>query len=88
MLEQTVLLLGVMLLWSLAATAGRAATSPPGCDVQHRGRAAIHGVGFAPIFALQLLRAMWTMIALAVAVGLFALRRGDGAERASAARGA
>ncbi len=71
-LEQTILLLGVMVLWSLAATAGRAATlrrlvamfspddEPQSMEWQ-----------FAPIFLLQLLRVMWTMIAIAVGFGLF-----------------
>jgi hypothetical protein len=71
-LEQTVLLLGVMVLWSLAATAGRAATL-------HRMVAMfstdeepqLMEWGFAPIFLLQLLRVMWTMIAVAVAFVLF-----------------
>ncbi|MGD0931256.1 MAG: hypothetical protein ABR902_11455 [Candidatus Korobacteraceae bacterium] len=71
-LAQTILLLGVMVLWSLAATAGRAATlrrlvamfspddEPQSMEWQ-----------FAPIFLLQLLRVMWTMIAIAVGFGLF-----------------
>jgi hypothetical protein len=70
-LEQTVLLLGVIVLWSLAATAGRAATlrrlvamfsteeEPQSMEWE-----------FAPIFLLQLLRVMWTTIAVAVAFGL------------------
>jgi len=71
-LEQTVLLLGVIVLWSLAATAGRAATL--------RRLVAMFGADeepqsmewrFAPIFLLQLLRVMWTMIAVAVGFGLF-----------------
>ncbi len=71
-LEQTVLLLGVMVLWSLAATAGRAATL--------RRLVAMFSADeepqsmewrFAPIFLLQLLRVMWTMIAVAVGFGLF-----------------
>lgn len=71
-LEQTVLLLGVIVLWSLAATAGRAATlrrlvamfsteeEPQSMEWR-----------FAPIFVLQLLRVMWTMIAVGVGIGLF-----------------
>jgi len=66
--EQTVLLLGLMLVWAFAATAGRAATlcrlvamfsadeEPQRMNWQ-----------FAPIFALNLLRAMWTLIALMAA---------------------
>jgi hypothetical protein len=62
------LLLGVIVLWSLAATAGRAATL--------RRLVAMFSTDeepqlmeweFAPIFLLQLLRVMWTMIAVAVA---------------------
>ncbi|MFZ0311140.1 MAG: hypothetical protein WAL85_00415 [Candidatus Korobacteraceae bacterium] len=71
-LEQTALLLGVTVLWSFAATAGRAATlqrlvamfsaedEPQSMEWR-----------FAPIFVLQLLRVMWTMIAVAVGFGLF-----------------
>ncbi len=67
--EQTVLLLGVTLLWACAATAGRAATlrrlvamfsadeEPPPMEWH-----------FSPIFVLQLLRALWSLIALAVAL--------------------
>ena len=87
-LEQTVLLLGVIVLWSLAATAGRAATL--------RHLVAMFGTEeepqsmewrFAPIFVLQLLRVMWTMIAVGRGVRFVPLRRGDGAGRASDARG-
>lgn len=71
-LVQTVLLLGVMVLWSLATTAGRAATL-------HRLVAMFSSDEkpqfmewkFTPIFLLQLLRVMWTMIAVAVGFGLF-----------------
>jgi hypothetical protein len=71
-LEQTVLLLGVMVLWSLAATAGRAATlhrlvAMFSTDEEPQ----LMEWGFAPIFLLQLLRVMWTMIAVAVAFVLF-----------------
>jgi len=71
-LEQTVLLLGVMVLWSLAATAGRAATlhrlvAMFSTDEEPQ----LMEWGFAPIFLLQLLRVMWTMIAVAVGFGLF-----------------
>jgi hypothetical protein len=63
--EQTVLILGLMLLWSFAATVGRAATL--------RRLVAMFSSGdepqtmsweFAPIFVLNLLRAMWTLIAV------------------------
>ncbi len=69
-LEQTVLLLGTLLLWALATTAGRAATL--------RRLVAMFSVeeetsslrwNFAPIFVLQLLRATWSLIALAVGAG-------------------
>lgn len=71
-LEQTILMFGVIMLWSLAATAGRAATlrrlvamfsrdeEPQSMEWE-----------FAPIFLLQLLRVLWSMIALAVALGFF-----------------
>jgi hypothetical protein len=73
-LQQTIVALGVILLWSLAATAGRSATL-------RRLIAMFRSEGdeetpsmqwdFAPIFALQLLRVMWTIIAAAVAGGLW-----------------
>jgi hypothetical protein len=64
-LEQAILLLGLMLLWSLAATAGRAATlrrlvamfsdeEEPDIVLWH----------FGPVFVLNLLRVMWSVIAL------------------------
>ncbi len=68
--EQTVLLLGTLLLWALATTAGRAATL--------RRLVAMFSVeeetssmrwNFAPIFVLQLLRATWSLIAFAVGAG-------------------
>ena len=70
--EQTVLLLGVTLLWAGAATAGRAATL--------RRLVAMFSADeepqpmewhFASIFVLQLLRALWSLIAAAVAAGFF-----------------
>ena len=72
-LEQSVLLLGVTLLWALASTAGRAATlrrlvAMFRIDDEPEPQASTWN--FAPIFALHLLRAMWTMIALAVGLGL------------------
>src|SRR5579875_2132458 len=73
LLEQTVLVSGVILLWSLAATAGRAATLHrlvamfrSDCDAEWQSTQ----WHFIPIFLLQLLRALWSLIALAVAVGL------------------
>jgi hypothetical protein len=85
--EQTVLILGLMLLWALAATAGRAATvrrlvamfssdeEPPNPTWE-----------FHPIFALSLLRAMWTMIACgAVMISLVAGNIMANNQRAAAA---
>src|SRR5271169_165602 len=69
LIEQTVLLLGLTLLWAFAATAGRAATL--------RRLVAMFSADeesqtmkwdLEPIFVLNLLRAMWTLIALAVAL--------------------
>src|SRR5271165_6537637 len=66
-LEQAVLLLSLMLLWALAATAGRAATL-------HRlvamfsddteAEPEVMSWEFEPIFLLNLLRVMWSVIAL------------------------
>lgn len=65
-LEQAVLLLGLMVLWALAATAGRAATlrrlvTMFGADDEPE----VLRWEFKPIFGLNLLRAMWSVIALA-----------------------
>ncbi len=68
-LEQSVLLLGVTLLWCFAATVGRAATlrrlvamfsadDEPGAMTWQ----------FVPIFVLHLLRAAWSLIAVSVAI--------------------
>ncbi|MDR3747212.1 MAG: hypothetical protein P4M04_03495 [Acidobacteriota bacterium] len=72
--QQVALFLGLTLLWSLAATAGRAATL---------GRlVAMFSADeepetlrweFGPIFVLQLLRAIWSLIALTVMILLLAL---------------
>ena len=68
-LEQSVLLLGVTLSWCFAATVGRAATL--------RRLVAMFSIDdepsemtwqFAPIFVLHLLRAAWSLSALAVAI--------------------
>ncbi len=69
LLEQTVLIVGVMLLWSFAAAAGRAASlrrlvSMFSMDEEAQAM----DWKFAPIFTLQLLRAMWSLIAIAVAI--------------------
>jgi len=67
--EQTVLLLGLTLLWAFAASGGRAATL--------RRLVAMFSAdeepqtvswNFEPIFLLSWLRAMWTLIALSAAV--------------------
>lgn len=72
LLEQAVLIFGLTLLWSFASTVGRAATL--------RRLVAMFSTGdepespewhFRSIFVLQLMRAMWTQIALAVGVALF-----------------
>ena len=74
LLEQTILLVGVVLLWSLAATVGRAATlsrlvamfnTEADEEVHHQRWSLL------PIFVLQLLRAAWLVIAFSVAAGLF-----------------
>ncbi len=71
-LEQSVLLLGITLLWCFAATAGRAATL--------RRLVAMFSADdepdpmtwqFVPIFVLHLLRAAWSLIALLVAIACF-----------------
>jgi hypothetical protein len=68
-LEQSVLLLGLTLLWCFAATAGRAATL--------RRLVAMFSADdeptrmtwqFAPLFVLHLLRAAWSLIAAMVAI--------------------
>jgi hypothetical protein len=72
LLEQAVLIFGLTLLWSFASAVGRAATL--------RRLIAMFNTGdepestewhFRSIFLLQLLRAMWTQIALAVGIMLF-----------------
>ncbi|MGA7460120.1 MAG: hypothetical protein WBW69_07830 [Candidatus Korobacteraceae bacterium] len=74
LLGQTVLLPGLILLWALAATSGRTATlhrlvamfriEPDDDSESARWN-------LAPIFALQLLRAMWSLIAFGTAIGLW-----------------
>ena len=68
-LEQSVVLLGVTLLWCFAATAGRAATlrrlvAMFSTDDEPREMT----WQFAPIFVLHLLRAAWSLIAVSVAI--------------------
>ncbi|MGC2112085.1 MAG: hypothetical protein WA655_21385 [Candidatus Korobacteraceae bacterium] len=72
LLEQSVLLLGATLLWALAASVGRAATlrrlfAMFSTEVEEEPQAMQWD--FGPIFTCHLLRAMWSMIALAVAFG-------------------
>jgi len=74
LLVQTVLLLGLMLLWSLAATAGRAAilrrlVAMFRLEPDEDSGSTNWNLG--PIFLLQLLRAMWTLIAFGTAIGLW-----------------
>ena len=64
-LEQTVLLLGLMLLWSLAASAGRAATLRRLVAMfSHDEEPEVMRWEFEPILVLSLLRVMWSVIAL------------------------
>jgi hypothetical protein len=71
-LEQAVLVLGMIVLWALAATAGRSATLRRLVDMfGPDDEAQLLDWNFAPILVLQLLRVMWTLIALAVAIGSF-----------------
>ena len=74
--EQAVLMVGLMLLWSLAATAGRAATLRRLVTMfSSEEEPSIISWQFQPIFALNLLRAMWTLIALGAVVGSLAAGR-------------
>src|ERR1039457_4820261 len=76
-LEQSVLLLCVTLLWCFAATVGRAATL--------RRLVAMFSVDdepsqmtwqFVPIFVLHLLRAAWSLIAVSVAIACLVIEIG------------
>ncbi len=71
LLAQAVLILGVLLLWSWAAAAGRAATLRRLVAMFSTDEESPQPMewNFAPVFVLQLLRAMWSLIALAVALG-------------------
>ena len=74
LLEQVILLIGVLLLWSLAATAGRAAALSrlvAMFSTSHDEEVQPVRWTFLPIFHLQLLRAAWLVIAFSVAAGLF-----------------
>ena len=68
-LEQSVLLFGVTLLWCFAATAGRAATLRRLVAMfSENDEPSPMTWQFAPIFVLHLLRAAWSLIALSVAI--------------------
>lgn len=62
---QTVLILGLIVLWAVAATAGRAATVRRLVAMFSYEELPYPTWEFHPIFALSLLRAMWTLIAFA-----------------------
>jgi hypothetical protein len=69
LLEQSVLMLGVTLLWALAASVGRAGTlrrlfAMFSTEVEEEQQAMQWD--FRPIFTLHLLRAMWAITAIAV----------------------
>ena len=75
-LQQTALSLGMLLFWALAAAVGRAATlrrlvAMFSLDTEEDDLANIRW-RIAPIFVLYLLRALWTAIALLVAIGSLA----------------
>lgn len=74
LLEQTILLAGLIVLWALAATAGRTATLhrlvamfrlEPDEDPESAQW------NFGAVFALQLLRAIWSLIAFGAAIALW-----------------
>jgi hypothetical protein len=74
LLQQTLLWLGLMLLWSLAATAGRAATLRrlvAMFRIEPEEDAESTQWNVAPIFILQLLRAGWSLMAFGAAIGLW-----------------
>lgn len=65
-LEQAILLLGLMLLWAIAATVGRAATLRRLVTMfSADDEPEVLRWEFKPIFVLNLLRAMWSVVALA-----------------------
>ncbi len=72
LLQQAVLILGLTLLWSFASAVGRAATLRRLVSMfSPRDEPESREWHFRSIFLLQLMRAMWTQIALAVGVVLF-----------------
>ncbi len=73
-LEQTVLLLGLLLLWSLAASVGRAATLRrlvAMFKVEPDEDSELMQWNLGPIFVLQLLRAIWSLTAFGTAIALW-----------------
>jgi hypothetical protein len=69
-LEQAALVLGMMVLWALAATAGRSETLRRLVAMfSEDDDARPLDWNFGPIFILQLLRVMWLLIAVTVAIG-------------------
>ena len=74
LVQQTLLVLGLMLLWSLASTAGRAATLRRLVEmfrIEPEEDSDSMQWNLGPIFVLQLLRAMWSLIAFGTAAGLW-----------------
>jgi hypothetical protein len=68
-MEQSAVLLGVILLWCFAATAGRAATLRRLVAMFRADDESLSMTWqFAPIFVLHLLRAAWSLIALSAAI--------------------
>jgi hypothetical protein len=74
LLGQTVLLLGLILLWALAATAGRTATLHrlvAMFRIEPDDDSELMRWNLVPIFILQLLRAVWSITAFGAAIGLW-----------------
>jgi hypothetical protein len=74
LLQQTLLVLGLMLLWSLASTAGRAASLHrlvAMFRIEPDEGPELTQWNLAPIFVLQWLRAMWSLIAFGAAISLW-----------------
>jgi len=74
LLQQTLLVLGLVLLWSLASTAGRTATLHRLVEMFRIGPeedSQSTNWNLAPIFVLQLLRCMWSLIAFGTAIALW-----------------
>ena len=74
LLQQTLLVLGLVLLWSLAAAVGRTATLRrlvAMFRIEPDEESDLAQWNLAPIFVLQLLRAVWSLIAFGTAIGLW-----------------